>query len=209
MKKQWQNKQQLRNYIWDMLLRNKIAIFPLPPHGRIPNFKDAKSAAERIRELPEYQNASCIFTGPDAVLRPLRDLILKDGKKLAYATPHMHAFKIIYPPPLGERMHIDTTIKGLISQGIELKENVDIAIIGSVAVDLKGNRIGKGAGYGDKEIFYLKNNNPNLLVGTLVHSSQVMDDFSYLMEPNDIPVDFILTEKGVKKIRKTKIDRNK
>lgn len=209
MKKQWQNKQQIRNYIWNMLLENKIAVFPLPPHGRIPNFKGAKSAAEHIHELSEYHKATCIFTGPDAVLRPLRDLILRDGKKLAYATPHMHSFKIIYPPPFGERKNIDTTIKGLISQGIELKEKVDIAIIGSVAVDLRGNRIGKGAGYGDKEISFLKNNNPNLLVGTLVHSSQVMDDFSYLMELEDIPVDFILTEKGLKKIEKVKIDRSK
>ncbi len=49
----------------------------------------------------------------------------------------------------------------------------DLAIIGSVAVDLKGNRIGKGGGY--------------------VHDLQVFEDISYLMEPHDEKVNFIVT----------------
>ena len=187
----WRSKAQLRQYVWDKLVATGVAAFPLPPHGRIPNFIGARRAAERIRLLPNYRDARCVFTGPDGVLKPLRDLILADGKILAYATPHMKAFKMLRPA----QRKPDTTIKGLIKYGEPLKERVDIIVVGSVAVDLKGNRIGKGAGYGDREIAHLRNLNPEVLLTTLVHSSQVFEDISYLMEPQDVPVGFILTEK--------------
>lgn len=74
---------------------------------------------------------------------------------------------------------------------------VDIAIIGSVAVDLKGNRIGKGGGYGDREIKILKSRNKNLKVITNIHDLQLFEDFSYLMEEHDEKVDIIVTPEKI------------
>lgn len=201
----FKNKDQVRNHIWDLMVQRKIAIFPLPPHGRIPNFAGAKESARNLRRHPLYQRANCIFCGPDSTLKPLRDQVLRDGKILAYATPHMRAFKSIKAlRPVGmikpSAFKIDTTIKGLMNSGEELKEKVDIAIIGSVAVDLNGNRLGKGSGYGDREIDYLKENNliqQKFSLGTLVHSIQIVPDLSPFIQPYDIPVDFILTEKEI------------
>jgi 5-formyltetrahydrofolate cyclo-ligase len=190
----FENKDQVRYHIWDLMLKKKIAIFPLPPHGRIPNFKDAKIAAIKIKRLAQYKDTRCIFTGPDSVLRPLRDQILRDKKILAYATPHMKEMKMIRP----QNKKVDTSIRGLIQKGERLTEKVDIAVVGSVAVDFKGNRLGKGSGYGDQEIEYLKSNDliaDGFKVGTLVHTIQLIPDLSMFKEPHDIPVDFILTEK--------------
>lgn len=190
----FKHKDQVRYYIWDLMLRKKIAIFPLPPHKRIPNFGDARIAAAKIKRLPEYRISRCIFTGPDSVLRPLRDQILRDKKILAYATPHMKQMKMIKP----QSGRVDTSIRGLISKGERLMEKVDIAVVGSVAVDFKGNRLGKGSGYGDQEIQYLKTNDltsKDFKTGTLVHTVQLIPDLSMFREPHDIPVDFILTEK--------------
>jgi 5-formyltetrahydrofolate cyclo-ligase len=176
------------------MLNKNIAIFPLPPQGRIPNFKDARIAATQIKRLPLYRNSECVFTGPDSVLRPLRDQILRDKKILAYATPHMKEIKMLRP----ESRKQDTSIKGLVSKGERLTQKVDIAVVGSVAVDFKGNRLGKGSGYGDQEIKYLRTNNlisDNFKIGTLVHSIQLISDLSMFREPHDIPVGFILTEK--------------
>jgi len=190
----FKNKDQVRYYIWDLIVEKKIAIFPLPPHKRIPNFADARIAAAKIKRLPEYRTSRCIFTGPDSVLRPLRDQILRDKKILAYATPHMKQIKMLGP----QSGKPDTSIKGLISTGERLTEKVDIAVVGSVAVDFKGNRLGKGSGYGDQEIEYLKTrdlSSKDFKIGTLVHTVQLIPDLSMFREPHDIPVDFILTEK--------------
>jgi 5-formyltetrahydrofolate cyclo-ligase len=193
----FETKEDVRKYIWDLMVEKKIATFPLPPYGRIPNFNEAKKAAFFLKDLPEYRKAQCVFTGPDGVLKPLRDMILSDQKILAYATPHMKEMKMIKPA----RKKINTNIQGLIKFGEELKEKVDIVIIGSVAVDNFGNRLGKGSGYGDKEIEFLRRENllkENFKIGTLVHSIQIFPDLSRFSEPHDIPVDFILTEKGLK-----------
>ncbi len=186
----WTSKEEIREYVWNMMVREKIAAFPLPPHGRIPNFVGAAEASRQVRKLPEYRLARCVFSPPDAVLMSFRRMVLNDGKILAYSTPHMKSFKMMKP---GKGVRV--AIKDLIGGGEPLTLKVDIAVVGSVAVDRMGNRIGKGSGYGDKELAYLKERNPKLLSGTLVHSTQVFDDFSHLVGEHDIPVDFILTEK--------------
>ncbi|MGQ9722499.1 MAG: 5-formyltetrahydrofolate cyclo-ligase [Candidatus Jordarchaeum sp.] len=188
----WKSKMELRDYVWNLIIKKKVAAFPYPPHGRIPNFVGAVEASKQIRKLDEYRKAECIFSPPDGVLIPLRRLVLADGKILAYSTPHMKSFKMMKP---GTRANV--TIRDLIRSGELLTRRVDIAVVGSVAVDLKGNRIGKGSGYGDKELAYLKDRNPNILSGTLVHSLQVFEDFSQLAQEHDIPVDFVLTEKEI------------
>lgn len=190
------SKEELRYHMWDLMVSNGVAVFPLPPHGRIPNFKGAVSAARNVRKLEEYREAKCVFTGPDAALKPLRSMVLADGKSLAYATPHMKEFKVLDAGSNPSKV----SIRDLVSLGRPLDCNVEVAVIGSVAVDLRGNRVGKGSGYGDKEIAYLRRLNPDIIVGTLVHSVQVLEDISHLMEQHDTPVDFIATERELIRI---------
>ncbi len=186
----WRSKREVREYVWDLMVKEKLAAFPFPPYGRIPNFVGAADASRQIRKLDAYRKAGCVFSPPDGVLIPFRRLVLADGKILAYSTPHMESFKMMKP---GTRAKV--TIKDLIRGGEPLARKVDIAVVGSVAVDKKGNRIGKGSGYGDRELAYLRERNPKILTGTLVHSRQLFEDFSQLAQHHDVQVDFILTEK--------------
>ncbi|MHA1210764.1 MAG: 5-formyltetrahydrofolate cyclo-ligase, partial [Candidatus Freyarchaeota archaeon] len=64
----WKSKSEVRKYVWDLMVRERVAAFPYPPHGRIPNFVGAEAAAKQIRKLDEYGRAECVFSPPDGVL---------------------------------------------------------------------------------------------------------------------------------------------
>jgi 5-formyltetrahydrofolate cyclo-ligase len=47
------SKEALRERVWALLARRRVARFPFPENGRIPNFAGAERAAARAAELPE------------------------------------------------------------------------------------------------------------------------------------------------------------
>ena len=197
-------KEDIRQRIWERLERENIADFPRSCFGRIPNFAGNDAATMHLLELPEFRAARCVFSAPDHALKRARDLVLERGKVLAVATPHMHSFLEIHPK---KDKPISTTIKGLFKHGVPLVTPVDLIIQGSVAVDRRGNRLGKGKGYGDKEIAYLRERGlarPNVKIVTIVHGAQIVDDLSALVDENDVPVDYILTPGGVMSVKGTK-----
>jgi len=121
---------------------------------------------------------------------------------LAVATPHMRSFLEIHPR---KGKPISTTIKGLFQYGVPLVTPVDLVVQGSVVVDRQGNRLGKGKGYGDREIAHLKERGlamPEVKVVTIVHEVQVVDDLSALVDENDVPVDYILTPSRVISVKR-------
>ena len=68
-----------RRAIWDRLMNEKLAAFPFPPHGRIPNFKGAKDAALRLFDEPEWRDAKLIKVNPDSPeIRACRSLASRD-----------------------------------------------------------------------------------------------------------------------------------
>ncbi|MDW8102274.1 MAG: 5-formyltetrahydrofolate cyclo-ligase [Anaerolineae bacterium] len=182
-------KEEIRRSIWDRLEREDIADFPRPCYGRIPNFKGSQQVPLWLLRVPEFKSARCVFCPPDFVLKSVRDLVLREGKILAAALPHMRGFVEL-------RGEADTSIRGLARYGRPLKTPVDFIVQGSVAVDPYGNRLGKGTGYGDQEIAYLKGRGllrEGCKVATLVHDVQVVEDLSPFMEPHDVRVDYVLT----------------
>ncbi len=44
MKKLFPDKHEARKAVWDRLQAERVARFPFPPHGRIPNFAGAEQA---------------------------------------------------------------------------------------------------------------------------------------------------------------------
>ncbi len=191
------SKQEVRELVWKRI--EPYSLFP-PPYGRIPNFKGAFRACERLRDLEEWKNAKVVFSAPDSPLRRAREICLEDGKILVMAKPHIRGFLIFNPVLNACSFRAGTvrgTLKELMSLGteIELKDlpEVDIFVQGCVAVDLRGNRIGKGKGYGDREYHMLK---PKLYV-VVCHDLQVFDDLSYLCDEHDARCDVILTPKRV------------
>ncbi|MBA7466211.1 hypothetical protein ES707_01388 [subsurface metagenome] len=179
-----------------------IATFPRPCFNRIPNFVGSWIASEKIKQIPEFNSSRCVFCAPDFVLKRIREIVLESNKILAVALPHMAEFLEI-----SERRNINraTSIKGFKKYGVPLKTEVGLFVEGSVAVDKKGNRLGKGRGYGDKEWSYLLENNlfqGKVKVITLVHDEQIVEDFSNLMTETDKKVDYILTPTTIIKIKK-------
>ena len=193
----------IRQRIWERLEKENLATFPKPCYGRIPNFFGSKKACERLVELKEFIDAKCVFCAPDYVLKRARELVsihnLERNKILAVATPHMKRLLEIKNVPKNE-IGLATNIRGFEKYGKKLKTSVALFIQGSVAVDLKGNRLGKGKGYGDKEYWYLKNHDlldEDAKVITIVHETQIMNDFSDVMNVMDVKVHYILTPKRI------------
>jgi 5-formyltetrahydrofolate cyclo-ligase len=193
-------KQQLREAIWRRLEEAGVARFPLPVRGRIPNFEGAEKAAERVRRLKTWKNAAIVFSNPDQAQKPLRQLALTDGKTLIMASPRLKAGLLqLSPKTVRGREGYASTIKGAFQLGVpathEILSKVDLVVTGCVAVDPRGFRLGKGGGYGDREISLLRKLSPNALVVTTVHELQLVDRVP--VEAWDSRVDVIATPKRI------------
>lgn len=193
------NKQAVRERIWDRLEQEDVARFPFPPHGRIPNFKGADQAGERLCETDVFERASVMKANPDAPQRSVRTKALEQGKTLVVPSPRLkHGFYVLDPA----RLSIDdlsgaTTISGMSEKGRSVPVNripeIDLIVCGSVAVDRYGGRIGKGEGYSDLEFAILNEldrlNSPEVV--TTVHTIQIVDRIT--TEPHDVPLDAVVT----------------
>jgi len=67
----------------------------------------------------------------------------------------------------------------------------DIVVEGSVAVDTRGHRLGKGHGYSDLEIQMLNRMFGKVVVATTVHEIQVVEEVPF--EEKDEKVSIIVT----------------
>ncbi len=183
----WKNKQEVREYVWNLLEKKKVALFP--NRGHIPNFKGVEKTIEKIKNIELWKKAKIIFISPDTPQRYLIKHALNEKKLVIMATPRLRkGFAIVnsYGNSLREILQNSKIV------GYDIPKP-DLIIIGSVAVDKKGNRIGKGGGFGDREIEIINSKFGKVKVITNVHDLQVFDDFSYLMEKHDHKVDIIVT----------------
>jgi len=155
-----------------------IAVFPLPCRGRIPNFKGAEAAAERLRQLEDWKKAKVVFVNPDSPQRKVRENALKERKTLIMASPRLKkGFILINPADVKDKEHFASTIKGAFKYGVEAHDfpKPNLIVQGSVAVDMHGHRLGKGHGYGDVEIKTLKKMFEIVPIATTVHDIQTVE----------------------------------
>ncbi|MGQ9468638.1 MAG: 5-formyltetrahydrofolate cyclo-ligase [Nitrososphaerales archaeon] len=188
-------KQEIRERIWSEMERRGIATFPLPCFGRIPNFKGAEVAALKLQSVNEYRNASSIMVGPDSPQAHVRRLTLLDGKLLVMPTPGLKSgYLIIRPERVKSKEKEASTIRGAFKYGelTDAPPTLDLIVEGSVAVDLDGYRLGKGKGFGDREISLAEDiSKKSIMVITTVHDIQIVD--SVPREEHDKRVDIIIT----------------
>ena len=187
----FKSRRDVREYVWNAI--KPYSKFP-PPYGRIPNFVGAEKACEKLRKLEEYRKAKVIFSAPDSPLKRAREIVLEDDKTLLVVKPKMTGFLLVERGKAG-------TIKEMLRYGREVDLNelsihVDIFLQGCVAVDKKGNRIGKGSGFGDREYAVLREKgliSDVTLYVVVAHPIQIFEDLSYLMDEHDVKVDLIIT----------------
>jgi 5-formyltetrahydrofolate cyclo-ligase len=193
-------KQAIRRRVWDQLVAERVVEPGV--HGYIPVFAGAEEAAGRLAGLPEWRAAQVIKAVPDRAQQPVRERAVRDGKLLYVAVPRLAAdLPFFVLDPAG---HTTARARGASAEhaalqagkvGVEDMRRVDMVVCGSVAVNRRGTRLGKGAGYSDIAVALLQEAGrigPSTVIVTTVHPLQVIDEAMPETE-HDFSVDLIVT----------------
>ena len=193
-------KQMARKRIWARLAAEAAA--PTGVYGRIPAFFGAEAAADRLAMLPVWQAARTIKAVPDKAQLPVRARALSEGKLVYMAVPRLadplpffllDPASLTVPPEEAASSHVAETVARKVD--VDTMQPVDLIICGSVAVDRRGVRLGKGAGYSDIELALLQEAGlmrAETKIVTTVHPLQVVDE-SLPETGHDFGVDLIVT----------------
>ncbi|HZN18777.1 MAG TPA: 5-formyltetrahydrofolate cyclo-ligase [Micromonosporaceae bacterium] len=197
-------KQAAREQVWASLQREGAT--PPDVHGHIPDFVGAGLAAERLAGLAVWQAAHVIKSNPDRAQLPVRVNALSEGKLLYMAVPRLatpEPFYVLDPtelqPPFGRIATGEGAARAALTIGVTEMRPVELVVCGSVAVNRRGVRVGKGAGYSDIEVALLTEAGligPETTIVTTVHTLQVVDDELPETE-HDFSVDLIVTPEDV------------
>lgn len=193
-----EEKIKLRKQIYSLLLKYRVARPPFPIEGRIPNFVGAEAAARRLVQEEIFRKAEVAFSNPDSPQRPVREAVLRQGKLLVMASPRLRkGFLVLDPRRISPSKYgFAATIRGAFSLG-EVRLDIppiDLKVVGSVAVDTRGGRVGKGGGYSDLEYAILRELglvSDDTPIVTTVHDLQVVEKVP--VASHDVPVDQIFT----------------
>lgn len=195
-------KASLRGRIWDRLEQAGVSRFP-GAQGRIPNFRGAEDAAERLRATGAWQAAATLKANPDSPQWPVRQQALADGKLVYMAVPKLaeeRPFFLLDPDRLADSPRRASSIKGAArsARTVDLDdlEPVDLVVVGCVAVGADGARLGKGGGFSDLEFAVASEAGlirPDAVVATTVHALQVMAAGAVPTTVHDVPVDLVVT----------------
>jgi 5-formyltetrahydrofolate cyclo-ligase len=198
MNRHFTDKDEARQVVWDRLQAERLARFPFPPHGRIPNFAGARAAAARLFEVEPWRSARRIKVNPDAPQRPVREAALRRGITVLVPTRRLRGgFKKLDPARIPEDQigaAASLSRGDRFAQAVPLAElpAIDAIVCGSVAVTRDGRRCGKGEGYSDLEYAILRElGHPPVPVATTVHPVQIVGGLP--RAPTDLPLALIVT----------------
>ncbi|XP_058701745.1 methenyltetrahydrofolate synthase domain-containing protein isoform X3 [Poecile atricapillus] len=181
---------------------------PMLPRGfwacRSSRLPGSLQACCSLRELDAFSRAREVKVDPDKPLEGARLAALQARKTLLVPTPRLRTglFNRIVPPPgaTKEILRRCATSQGVkdysVPVGLDGKAQVDLVVVGSVAVSEKGWRIGKGEGYADMEYAMMVSMGAvqeDTPVVTIVHDCQVLDIAEEILDDHDLTVDYILT----------------
>jgi 5-formyltetrahydrofolate cyclo-ligase len=193
-------KQALRERMWD-LLEQERAVEP-GVHGHIPAFAGAEVAAARLAGLAAWQASRVIKAVPDTAQLPVRERALRAGKLVYMAVPMLAdelPFYVLDPARIDvsprEAASKEGAARAAVKAGVDAMRPVDLVVCGSVAVNRRGARLGKGAGYSDIEVALLHEAGligGQTVIATTVHALQVVDEPLPETE-HDFSVDLIVT----------------
>jgi 5-formyltetrahydrofolate cyclo-ligase len=209
-------KQAVREGVWATLEREGAALFP-GAHGRIPNFRGAAAAADRLAATPEWRRARTLKCNPDAPQRPVRLRALSDGKVVYMAVPRLREKRCFWKLDPAKLRRADLARAAAIAgaaafgQSIHPRDlpHIDLVVAGSVAVDRCGARLGKGGGFSDLEFAIGREVGAidrRTRIVTTVHPLQVLDS-PLPMTDHDFSLDAIVTPDEV--IRPPAADRRR
>jgi 5-formyltetrahydrofolate cyclo-ligase len=195
------SKEEIRQNIWSVMQHQKVARFP-GTQGRIPNFIGAEVCARLLAEKSYWKRARALKANPDSPQRAIRHKALAEGKIVYMAVPRLRdekPFIELDPAKLNCSPYTASSIQGAAKFGrligLDEIEKIDLIICGSVAVNRRGARVGKGGGYSDLEFALLTENkkiSAKMPIVTSVHPLQIVDE-DLPMTEHDIPLNAIVT----------------
>ena len=177
------SKNEIRLRIWRKLKETGVGRFPI--FHRIPNFWGSERAAMLLAEHEIWRRVRVLKVNPDSPQRPVRFLALREGKKVIVPTPRLRSgFLILEPERIPKTRYEEAcTIRGAFTWGRPIRPEefpkIDLVVVGSVAVNLRGDRLGKSEGYSEIEwaIAYEEGKvDQETPVATTVHEIQVIDE---------------------------------
>lgn len=196
-------KQLVRERIWTILERSGAA--PPDVYGHIPAFVGSDRAAERLTELAQWQDARVVKANPDRAQLPVRQRALHAGKLVYMAVPKLADIQPFFRLDPGELRDAGLGLDDVAAHQVAARtvrkvhisemRPMDLIVCGSVAVDRRGVRVGKGAGYADIEIGLLAEAgliSEHTTIVTTVHDAQIVDE-PLPNNEHDVTVDYIVT----------------
>ena len=198
-------KDAVRGDIWSKLVESGVNVGPC--FDNIPNFVGADAAAKRLSDLDEWKRAHVVKCNPDPPQIPVRLRALYEGKLLFAPVPYLtkgFPYLRIDPDKLAAK-NVDfetaATAQGFVQHGepigFEDMPRLDFCVVGCVAVNRRGGRTGKGAGFADLEHGIFRDlgiTSARTPIATTVHSLQIVEDERIAVEPHDNALNFIATE---------------
>jgi 5-formyltetrahydrofolate cyclo-ligase len=144
-------------------------------------------AAEILRKLQPYRDASTVFASPDTSLLQIRINCLVDGKDLVMPGPSLrNGFYLLkaHTIPFPE-LSIAATYKGLekfgqlISNETIKKNSIDLLVADALTVDQQGTRLGDSKGFVDLSFGILSELGaiqPDAMILAVVTEEQITND---------------------------------
>jgi 5-formyltetrahydrofolate cyclo-ligase len=191
-----------RERIWTQLECSGVSVFP-GARGRVPNFHGAVRAADHLAETDAWRAAFVIKVNLDAAQKPVRLRALRSGKILIVPLPRLAEARCFYriDPDRIPRKDLNraATLRGAATFGTLIGPKdvplLDMLVVGSVAVNAMGQRVGRGDGYSDLEYALGREHGfvlEETVIATTVHGIQVVND-PLPVTPHDFDLDIILT----------------
>jgi 5-formyltetrahydrofolate cyclo-ligase len=197
-------KQAIRERVWSRL-EAAGAVAP-GVAGYIPDFEGAGLAAQRLASLPIWSRAKVLKVVPDRSQQPVRQRALEEGKLVYMAAPKLAApdpFYVLGPAtltkPPAEAAVREVAARCAPLTGVDAMRPIDLVVLGTVAVNEQGARLGKGAGYSDIELGLLTEAGlvtRRTTICTTVHELQVVEE-ELPEQRHDFGVDLIVTPERV------------
>lgn len=117
------------------MAKNELVNFPVNIYKRIPNFKGAAEAAQRLIELDEFKKSRTIKINPDKPQEPVRFLALEANKEIIAPIPRLRSGLFLHVTPVAgatkEQLKLLASMRGLEQAGkaLGLDSNIKVIII--------------------------------------------------------------------------------
>lgn len=175
------------------------------------NFQSQKALIE-LYNFDLFKEASCVLSfvsyGTEIKTNQLLDIILNENKMLCLPRTENEKMEFYYinsDEDFSEQTEIGEygiTVPKSNQDKLDINSIPDktLIIIPGLAFDERGNRLGKGKGYYDKFLAELLSTSEKEKILGIVgycYDFQIID--KVITEPNDIPVDYIISDKRIVK----------